>query len=804
MQSSVAGDHEESELPGSALWALEATTDCVLLLDRDLRVRYVNANVCRLNHRPAEAFVGRLHAEAWPETLSTPVEDRYREAMASGETITFEQAYENGKGGQVWHEVHARPISAGVAVFYRDVTALKQVSTAQFEDRERLASAVRATDLGVWYCELPLAEGSMVWSPQLRRQFGIFDDRPVNLDTWLAMMHPEDLGRVREAIQVAIDTGAPFDATHRILGADGVVRHIRAVGNAFYKTDGTPYRFDGFTVDLSAEVEREREFAEARIRMDAVLAHAQVGTYVIEPETGRVNGDARLAAMFGFTKEQARDATIDELLSMVHKEERATVEEVFHRVLAAGAPYMMEFRIVVFGQVRWISARGLPEKDDAGRVLKFPGVVIDVTDRRTAQAREYEAVEALRLSERRQRLRVDVMDAIRDLADPQSIIETAGLVVCRFFGATRAMCSFVDNPHESVQILWAWQEGAPPIGESVTFEEFGRPLIEQLAQGKTLAISDTSAHDLTRERFLQVYAPLELRSCIVAPRIREGAMIGIFSVHDRSAREWTEEEVGVLEDVANRVWDAVERAQAIADLHALNADLDERVHHRTAELRRANEEAESFNYSIAHDLRAPLRAIVSTSHLLLDDLDDRLDDTERDMLQRQSSNALRLGSLIDALLNLSRLSRVALNKTEIDLSGKARSAFEDLQLREGQKSVRIEIQPEMRTFGDPRLIRVVMQNLIENAIKFSPAGGTVWVGEPRPGTFCVRDEGIGFDMEYAAKLFMPFERLVSEEQYPGTGIGLANVKRIVERHGGKVWAEGVPGQGAAFYFTLTA
>lgn len=240
----------------------------------------------------------------------------------------------------------------------------------------------------------------------------------------------------------------------------------------------------------------------------------------------------------------------------------------------------------------------------------------------------------------------------------------------------------------------------------------------------------------------------------------------------------------------------------IHDLKQANEELERRVAERTAELRAAVREMEGFTYSVSHDLRGPLRAMSATSKILLSEAGEALNDDMRSLLDRQLMAANRLGALIDALLRMSRISRYEMNRTVVDLTEIATSARAEIIGAESAGSPQIEVQPGMRCLGDEWLLRLVVHNLIENAVKFSPAGGQIEVGQSEDGAFFVRDRGVGFDMQYAEKLWIPFERLVRDDEFPGTGIGLANVKRIIERHGGKVWAESVPGQGSTFYFVV--
>jgi len=244
----------------------------------------------------------------------------------------------------------------------------------------------------------------------------------------------------------------------------------------------------------------------------------------------------------------------------------------------------------------------------------------------------------------------------------------------------------------------------------------------------------------------------------------------------------------------------------ITDRKLVQEELEQRVNQRTRELTAANEEMQGFTYSVSHDLRAPLRAIVSTSSILLEELGPTLKEEYRELLERQVHNANKLGDLIDELLKMSRLSRQEMVVAHLDMSRLASEVASEVLNNNGYDCIEVRIQPNMEARGDERLIRLLLQNLIENACKFSPQGGQVSIGsmliEGRTAFF-VSDHGIGFQMRYAPKLFMPFERLVNEADYPGTGIGLANVQRIAARHGGRVWAssEG-EGKGSTFFFTL--
>ena len=226
-------------------------------------------------------------------------------------------------------------------------------------------------------------------------------------------------------------------------------------------------------------------------------------------------------------------------------------------------------------------------------------------------------------------------------------------------------------------------------------------------------------------------------------------------------------------------------------------------------LESAVRELEAFSYSVSHDLRAPLRTISAFTQALAEDLRYQLDDKAKDHLRRVLAAAARMNDLIDALLELSRISRTPLGRHSVDISAMALAVVDELRRRDVSRKLGATIEPGLVADADGRLVRILFDNLLGNAWKFTAKTDHphVQIGaERREGeiVFFVRDNGAGFDMEYADRLFTPFQRLHSEREYAGTGIGLATVKRIIERHGGRIWAESTPGEGASFLFTLPA
>ncbi|AFY99302.1 GAF domain-containing protein [Calothrix sp. PCC 6303] len=349
---------------------------------------------------------------------------------------------------------------------------------------------------------------------------------------------------------------------------------------------------------------------------------------------------------------------------------------------------------------------------------------------------------------------------------------------------------------------------------------FGEQFAAHYQQGRIQAVADIYSFGLS-DCHIEILSQFQVRANLAVPLLQGENLWGLLCIHQCSApREWQPTEIDFVKQIASHLGVALKHAELMAQLQAEIVErqeaeqavqtLNQGLQRAIIEMRAVNKELEAFSYSVSHDLRAPLRSIDGFSQALLEDYQEQLDANGQDYLRRIRAATQRMGYLIDDLLNLSRVTRCEMHIEAVNLSLLASNISTDLEENQPERSVEFLIQAGLTAEGDSRLLNLLLENLLNNAWKFTSKHSTakIEVGMITPeggiATYFVRDDGAGFDMSYADKLFAPFQRLHSFQEFPGNGIGLATVQRIVHRHGGKIWTEAGVNQGATFYFTLVA
>ena len=503
------------------------------------------------------------------------------------------------------------------------------------------------------------------------------------------------------------------------------------------------------------------------------------------------------------------------------------VMEHLEQVLAGEQPGPAEFHYQVQGTAAsgWASDINTPLRDDSGRIIGVVGMVRDITEQKRVEEERAETARLIALVDSPANLRASVggltaslqrwsgCEAVGirlDQGEDFPYFETRGFDP-GFVQAENSLCVRGEDGNTLRD-----PTGLPVLEcmcGNILRGRFDPQLPFFTAGGSfwtngTTALLASTTPEQRQARTRNRCNGEGYESVALIPLADGSRILGLLQFNDRRTGRFTPERIAQYERVAGRLALALSQRLAADEIRRLNRDLEQRVLERTARLEAANRELEAFSYSVSHDLRTPLRSIDGFASILQAECGARLDGEGSHCLARIRAGARRMGQIIDDLLRLSRIDRTELKPEALDLSGLCRRIAEGLRRSAPGREVAVEIQPGMTAWADGGLLQAALENLLGNAWKFTAqceqarieAGETVSPAGAR--TFFIRDNGAGFDMAHADKLFGAFQRLHRPTEFEGTGVGLAIVRRIIQRHGGRVWAEAEPGRGATFSFTL--
>lgn len=614
---------------------------------------------------------------------------------------------------------------------------------------------------------------------------------------------PDGYRAMLEAASVRSLIGVPMVFQGRVIGALGfdLVR-----GEEGWNEEAFPLL--RVVADIFAGAIERRRYETALAESEAVLARtsaiARVGGWEIDIATREIYWSAELRRILELKPDQT--PTRELAKTLLAPPEWAKFHDALRGCAAAGAPFDLELQLTTAaGRELWVRVRGeaLREGD---RVRTLAGALQDITDRKRAEIALQSRIDLesliLAISTRMINLPADALD---------EAIRTALRQVGEFLGVDRGYVLMFDETRTVFAAPYQWLAAgvapAPHRLQPQPVSQF-RYAWERLLRGEVLYVPRAADLPLREAHYRTTLAEAGVASLLAVPLVARGEVIGAVGF-DRlqEGAGWGEEVLVLMKVVADIMVNAIERERASGQVRRLNEELEQRVRERTSQLEAMNAELESFSYSVSHDLRAPLRHIDGYSRLLEEEHAGALDAQGRRFLSRVRVAVERMGLLIDDLLALSRVTRAQIRIETIDLSALAEGIAQELFASEPRRAHEWKIEPGLRVHADRRLIAIVLQNLLGNAWKYTrrAAVSRVAFGQTeRDGAraFFIRDNGAGFDPDYAGKLFKPFQRLHGAEEFEGSGIGLATVHRIVARHDGAVWAEGRPGEGATFWFRL--
>jgi PAS domain S-box-containing protein len=651
-----------------------------------------------------------------------------------------------------------------------DLTAQRaaesQAARAREAMREQAAFLEQAREaLGLgWWASAPDDDHMIIWSPQAHRIYGqIPAESAMKRETLWGIVHPDDVAAVARARGAALAGSDRYQVEHRIIRPDGALRWVLQAAAVERDRTGAPVRLLGICRDIT-----DRKRGEDEIRAAAAYNRSLIEASLNPMFT--IGRDGVISDVNAAT-EQATGYLRAELLGTGFSDyftDPGLARAGYELAFADGSArdYLLKLRHRD-GRIISVLYNAAVYRDPFGHVLGVMAAARDITETELLQ-------DALRASE--VRLRV-----LFDHAPIGAGEVTLGGELVRI---NRYFCQFVGYTADEV-LSMRWLEDFLPSDNI----EVDLAIQQRLLSGEI----DTYSAD---RRFIQ----------------KGGGVI------------WGEVQRSLVRDPAGRpllyidtVRDITAEREAEAEVRTLTAELEARVEQRTAELELSNKNLQAFSYSIAHDLRTPLRGLNGFSEALLEEFGELLGETGCSYAERIQAASERMGTIIDDMLRLSQVTHTDMNLEAVDLSAEVAAIADGLRSVDPGRRVSFAIQEGVWVTADPILIRTVLDNLIENAWKFTAgredaiiefaatttATATATATADDATVCCyVRDNGAGFDPAYVHKLFQPFQRLHTTLEFPGTGVGLASVQRIIERHGGHTWAEGTVDGGATFYFTL--
>jgi PAS domain S-box-containing protein len=805
-------------------------------------------------------LIDLVHPDDLEETLAL------RELLRNADSkVLFDNRYRTKSGDYVWLSWLVIADTAK-ELFYcsvADITKKRRTEEALRDSERRFRFIVESNPGYVWTTD---PEGRLLYinhryldwvglTLEQAQQFGYQD-----------LIYPDDLQGLAQEFESAGEERRPMECAHRMKGADGQYRWILARGLPEYDKDDKLTGWFGVTFDidelkiaqdkLRISEERNRLLARAGILLSSSLVPEAVFQNLVNVVTEDISQFAFIDVVlpdgrvqrshWSYSNPEAASlynqisnfspprSNIDHPISAVIRTGKARLMAQVTEEWLTGAAisnehleFLKKLRlkcfvcapIVVEQEIigaltlcslepdgRQYTEADLELAEDLGRragtaihnARLFSGAKIN-------ESRYKSLSEDLARAEQRNRFLVILGDSLRSHRDTNRMVHEACKLTGDHLKVSRCFYAFYFPETDTAVVDQDYSNGVPPFAGEYTISDFGREFDARMRGGETLVVSDVQSNSITRDTS-QMFSALNIAAFVTVSIIKDGQFAALFVVHQNQIRDWTTEEVELLEDAANRIWDAVQRAKSESELRELNEQLEVRVEERTEKLQAAVRDLEGFTYSVSHDMRAPLRSIIANSRMVLADVGDSIDADAASCLHELSTSATKLAQLVDDLLQFARLGQAALRKRTINLS----QVIEDTvrSIEEDQNTViRHAIQPNLDVNADLEMVKLVVRNLLENSVKYrkpvEPTQIEFFAEQTDSGSvFCLKDYGIGWDPHYTNKIFIPFERLHRDSDIPGNGIGLANVKRIVERHGGVIWAESNPGEGSTFYFTL--
>jgi len=710
--------------------------------DRHLILTDANPSADRILKISHNALFNKTIEDAFPG-LSTEIPELCKK-IASGELESqhFEMPYQDERFGG-FYDVYAFQTSPEhIAVDFVDITERKRIQEELAANEASLKEAQRIAHIGNW--TLDLRTNALKWSDEIYRIFNLEPQSfGATYEAFLDVIHPDDRTFVSQAYEQSVANHKGYSIEHRLLMSNGSIKYVHEQCETLYDQEGHPVRSNGTVQDITerklAELEREQYFKFFQTTADLMC--------IADPNGAFQKTNPAFSEMLGYSE---TELTGRPFIDFVHPDDKQSTLDEMAKQIQISFPLNFENRYLCKdGTIRWLSWRANYVKSEG---LTY-ATARDVTEKKHAD-------EALRSAS------LYARSLIEASIDPLVTISPEGKI------------TDVNRATETVTGV---------VREQLIGDDFSNYFTDAVK---------------AREGYQKVLAEGFVKDYPLTIRCSSGGTTDV--LYNATVYRNEREE---LQGVFAAARDITERKKAEVEIRKLNEELEQRVIQRTAQLEASNKELEAFSYSVSHDLRAPLRHVSGYVDLFTKNYSLALPEKGKHYLDSIADAARQMGTLIDDLLKFSRTGRSEIKMSNVDMNEMVADVVKFLSEEYPTRTIEWIVSPLPNIIGDNAMMKLVWINLLSNAVKYTKnrENTRIEIGFRDENTefiFFVRDNGIGFDMQYAHKLFGVFQRLHSKDEFEGTGIGLANVRRIILRHGGRTWAEAELNNGAIFYFSL--
>lgn len=753
--------HSEQRLAG----IIDSAMDGIITIDEHHRIVLVNPAVERTFGAKAADLMGKPVEVLIPGRFRPNHAEHVRHFAATGVTTRG-----MGDFGTIWGlraDGTEFPIEASISQLklgagrlftatLRDITERVRSEAALRESQRALNTLIANLPGVVYRCangpEWPVEYISEGAAALTGHSASDFMTHRINFGD---LIDPLDAQRVWDDVQASVQRKIPYALTYRIRAANQQTKWVWEQGQGVFNPAGELLALEGYITDVTEHRRAETELRESEERLQLALLAGRMGTWDWNLRTGKIVWSPGHIRLFGLEPD-AFDGRYETFEQRIHPDDLQSLEVVRQTAMRERRTYEHEYRVLwPDGSVHWIRGRGEFTYDESGQPVRMVGVVSDITEQEWSRRR---------LAESESRLR--------------TILET--------------------EP-ECVKL----------VGRNCELLEMNPAGLAMIEADSLDQIVGHDVCELLEPAHREAFRNLNDRVLHGRPGTLQFEIVGL-----RGAHRWMEthcvpmrDPEGHINAVLGVTRDITAKKHAEEELLKAHALLEQRVKERTAQLEQINRELDAFTYSVSHDLRAPVRHVGSFANILLEEHARHLTADARHCAETIAEAAVKLGRLIDDLLRFSRLGRADIHRRPVDMHLAVREVWAELASQRPVDRVKLHIGELPPADGDPNLLRHVWTNLLDNAIKYSSQRSQpeITIGSFTEGAcvwYHVQDNGVGFDSRFADKLFGVFQRLHREEDFPGTGVGLALVQRIVQRHGGAIRARGEVERGARFEFTL--